>query len=208
MLLPHSPTVSGSLIRGTPVMPVPSTGPFEQSSPAERISTTLAKWWRNLSPWGKENKGEYFSLNEMPTISRHFPCPNNKHTIRSSWSPYSFINGSKIEFGEKIYQIGQSPFIKPTAAPSAELDIYGDAISWGLMSGRGLVQIVSDKTHGRLNSSKTIAGMLTAKLKEKRCGVPIKPMWNVPNVDDNFKLVGIDQKPTVGGQTTISSNSY
>ncbi len=193
MVRPTSPVVLRSPSRGTSAIPVPSTEPLKEPLPAERISTTLANWWRNLTHWGKEKKGDYFSMNEMPTVSSNFPCPNNKHTIRSVYYPHAPINGSKIHFGERIYQIGQSPFVKPDATTAAQLETYMNAISVGLESGQGLVQIVSDKTHKRPNSSKTIAGMLSAKLAESNHSKPIMRLWANCKLHYSNELINIQE---------------
>lgn len=154
----------------------------------ERLSNDLAEWWRNLGAWGAAKKGDFYKLNDVASISSHFRCPDNEHTIRSRFHPFPPINGSKIEFDDYIYQIGQSP----------TFESLPKIISYGLESGQGLVQIVSDETHQRRDSSKTIAGMLQNALSTeaaKKSGLAITKLWS----PEKFILTGITEKIPPGG---------
>jgi hypothetical protein len=183
----------------------------------ETISATLSDWWRKLSPWGKAKKGNCFSPNEMATISNEFPCPDNEHTIRSYCQLAARINGSKIKLGERIYKIGQSPLLRAGTAHSPAVENYSNAISYGLESGQGLVQIVSDRTHQRRDefnreSRQTLVGMLQAKLEENRIlfpsGVQIKGIGCESFGGFDYRLTKIEEVKQPGGLQDPNFRQY
>ena len=169
--------------------PVAANSGAAASVPAfQSPRTKLAQWWNALSAWGSAKKWAYYSLSKVPSISPSFPCPNNEHTLRLADNfEDKPINGTSIKFGQDGYQIGQAPTV----------ETCGLVIRHCLEAGQGLVQIVSDTTHNRKQTTKTLVEMLRAELNRspttKLCGfsLPFKKSF-----EHNYRLVGIfDHKP-------------
>ena len=135
----------------------------EPPSPRTNLLMKLEEWWKTLKPWGNRVEGDYYEQHEVASRSRSNPCPKNDHTIAplSLYGPR--INATRICYRGGIYNIGETPTPKSLSGVMVYLS---DTILHGTGTPAGLIQIMTPETLARENSSKTMVGMLRAKLNE------------------------------------------
>ena len=137
----------------------------ELPSPRTAMLMTLDAWWKKLKPWGSLGKEDYFKQDEVASTSKYYPCPKSEHTIvidENAKGPV-LINATEINYEGVSYNIGQTPTAASLPGIIAHLR---NTILHKNGPPPGLIQIVSPETHAREKSSRTIVGMVRAKLNE------------------------------------------
>ena len=171
---PVASPLRSSIVDIPPAQPYQEVNAAEPPSPRTNLLMQLEEWWKTLKPWGNRIEGDYYEQTEVASRSRSNPCPKNDHTIAplSLYGPR--INATRICYRGGIYNIGETPTPKSLSGVMVYLS---DTILHGTGTPAGLIQIVTPETHDRENSSKTMVGMLRAKLNEDTTARRTRADW-------------------------------